>query len=490
MCGFSGYISKKKILYDEAEHLKLLRHRGPDSSGVFENSGSNFFKVIFNRLSIIDTNKRSNQPYKYKNLILSFNGEIYNFKNLKRELVSIGCVFETSSDTEVLIKSIYHFGLKRTINNAEGMWAFSLYNIDNENLILCRDRFGEKPLYYFKEKNCFFFGSEVKVFKFFLNKKLTLNEKYIQKYLFYDYRILNSDDNQIFKNLKKVPAGNIIKINKKFNIIKTNYFKIKDRQISVSEKEINKNIKKILSETVNNALNSDRKLAFTLSGGVDSTGLISIAKKKLEKNVKSFTIYSEDKRYDEFENVKKTVKKLKLNHSWIKIKKQDTFRNLKKIIKFRMLPLPTYTSYIQWLMFKEISNQNYKVIISGNGSDEIFSGYYDHYLAHLIDLKNNKILFKKNFKDWKNKIDKLIRNPNFKKINFYKNNYKKILMGQNLSKIFSKKRCSFNLIDAKPFKSLLKNRMHNELFFESVPVILNEEDLNLCIFQLKIDLHI
>lgn len=485
MCGFSGYFSKKKINLNNKFHYQILNHRGPDSKGSFEKRKTNYFKVVFNRLSIMDLKARSNQPFKYKHLILCFNGEIYNYLSLKKKLKKIGCNFYTSSDTEVLIKSIYHFGIRKTLDSIEGMWAFSLYNEKSEELTLCRDRFGEKPLYFYKDKQKILFGSEIRSIKFLLKNKIKFNEKYIQKYLFYDYRILNSDNNEIFENLQKVLPGQIVKVNKNYIVKRYSYLKIIEKNFDINRQDAIKKIKKILYKAVGNSLNSDRKLAFTLSGGVDSTGLVSIAKKKYKKKIKTFTIFSNDKKYNEFNNVKKTVNKLKLNHSWIKIDKSKTFFNLKKILPFRMCPMPTYTSYIQWLMFKEISKQNYRVIISGNGSDEIFSGYYDHYLAHLNDLRNKKYSFEKNLRYWKKYINPLIRNPHFKDLNFYKKNYVKILGGNNISKKFSKKNCSFNLLNIKKFKSLLKNRMHNELFYESVPVLLAEEDLNAMYFSIE-----
>lgn len=485
MCGFSGYFSKQRINLNNKSHHKVLKHRGPDSSGSYENKKINYFKIVFNRLSILDLKERSNQPFRYKHLILCFNGEIYNYLSLKKKLEKIGYNFDTSSDTEVLIKGIYHFGLKKVLSFMEGMWAFSLYNEKNEELILCRDRFGEKPLYFYEDKNKFFFGSEIRSIKFLLKNKIKFNEKYIQKYLFYDYRVLNSDNNEIFEKLQKVLPGQIIKINKKFTVKKYSYLKIVENNVYINRNNVVKKIKNILNDAVKNSLNSERKLAFTLSGGVDSTGLVSIAKRKYKTHIKTFTIFSNDKKYNEFDNVKKTIKKLKLNHSWIKIDKNKTFLNLKKILPFRMSPMPTYTSYIQWLMFKEIAKQNYKVIISGNGSDEMFSGYYDHYLAHLNDLKNKKYTFEKNLNYWEKHIAPLIRNPNFKNLSFYKKNYVNILSGNNISKKFSKKSCSFSLLNIKKFKSLLKNRMHNELFYESVPVLLTEEDLNAMYFSIE-----
>ena len=487
MCGLIGYISKKKFK-DKKKLLNTLHHRGPDSKKYVEISEKNEVFLGFNRLSIIDLNERSNQPFIYKNLILCFNGEIYNYKEIRNKLINKKIDFNTKSDTEVLIKSIYHLGLKDTLENIEGMWAFSLYDKKKQKLILCRDRFGEKPLLYYKSKNNIFFASELKTFQILLKKKFEFNKKYLEKFLFNDYRYLNKDFSTHIKNINKIEQGTYIIINNKFKITKKNYFKIKIKERRKSKLiDIKKNIKKKLISLTKNSLISDRPLAFCLSGGVDSSGLISIAKKYTKQKINSFTIYSDDKKYDEFEMVNKTIKKLKIKHNWIKINKDETLNNLFKIIAHRKSPIPTVTSYIQWLMFKEISKHKIKVIVSGNGSDEIFSGYYDHHLAYLNDVKKNKKLFNKSLFNWKKQIKPLIRNNSMKDyINYTKNkNYLKIVKGQNLSNIFAKNKINFSFSEKKYCNSFLKNRMLNEMFFESVPVILQEEDLNAMYFSIE-----
>jgi asparagine synthase (glutamine-hydrolysing) len=493
MCGLVGYKSKNNIFFNKSELIKSIKHRGPDSKKYIEikkkgKTKCNLF-FGFTRLSIIDDNKRSDQPFKYKNLILCFNGEIYNFKSLRDELVKEKKIlFTTNSDTEVLIKMIYYKGLKNTLEKLEGMWAFSLYNSQNENLILCRDRFGEKPLLYFKEKNNFFFGSELPVFKIFLKKKFKINKEQLKKYLFYDYRYLNKDYDSFFKNIKKIPQATYLSIDKNMNLKMFKYFSfLKKKENKFSYKKTVSLTKKKLIDLTKKSLTSDKPIAFCLSGGVDSTGLVSIAKKYSNNKIKCFTIYTDDKKYDEFEMVNETVKKLNVNHKWIKINKDKTFENLKKIINHRQYPILTVTSYIQWLMFKEISKNNIKVVISGNGSDEIFSGYYDHHLAYLNDINKNKKLKVLSLNNWKRKIKPLIRNPLMKDyLNYGKNkNYLKIVKGKNYATEFSKKKYNISFKDKNFSKSYLKNRMINEMFYESVPVILQEEDINSMYFSIE-----
>jgi len=483
MCGLSGFYSKSFEKFDKKSLKNILHHRGPDNFQTYEYKKNIYNLMAFNRLSIIDLNRRSNQPFKFKNLIICFNGEIYNYKKLKMSLKKLCIKFETNSDTEVLIKYIYYFGINKTLNDIEGMWSFSLFNEDNCKLILCRDYFGEKPLFYIKKKNKIFYGSEIPVLKFYNKNKLQVDLNYLKKYLFFEYRILNSNNRQLYKNIKEIKSGTFIEIDQKLRIKEVKYYKIKNINKNINYKNYIKKLRKILISNFKKCLISDRPLAISLSGGIDSTGIASIIRKKIKKNITAFTIFSDDKNYDEFEQVKKTVKNLKLKHKWIHINKNDFLKNLKKIILKRELPMPTLTSYIQWLMYKEISKKKFKVVLSGNGADEIFSGYYDHFLAQLNDLKGN--LLKENFKHWKNKIFPIIRNKNFKDHTFYKKNYKKILLGANLSKKFGKKNISLQLKDEKIFKSLLKNRMYNELKYESLPVILREDDLNSMFFSIE-----
>ena len=493
MCGIIGYKSKNNISFDKLELIRSIRHRGPDSSKYIEIKKKNNLKTNvflgFSRLSIIDDNVRSDQPFKYKNLIICFNGEIYNFKLLKKELIREKKIkFSTNSDTEVLIKLIYHIGLKKTLEKIEGMWAFSLYDTKAEKLTLCRDRFGEKPLLYLKKKNNFFFGSELPVFTIFLKNKFKINNEKLKKYLFYDYRYLNKDYDSFYKDVKKVPQSSYITVDKNLKVKTHKYFKfINKKENKISYKKTISITKKKLIELTKKSLISDKPIAFCLSGGVDSTGLVSIAKKYSNRKIKCFTIYTDDKKYDEFEMVNKTVKQLKLNHKWIKINKDNTFENLQKIIHHRKYPILTVTSYIQWLMFKEISKHKIKVIISGNGSDEIFSGYYDHHLAYLNDTKNGKKFNNKNLINWEKNIKPLIRNPLMKNyLNYSKNkNYLNVIKGINHSSQFSKKKYSVEFNDVKFSKSYLKNRMINEMFYESVPVILQEEDINSMYFSIE-----
>ena len=162
MCGISGIITKEKIEDQKIKKLlSLMRNRGPDGQQFFHitNNKLNYY-LFFSRLSILDLNIRSMQPFKFKNLVLIFNGEIYNYLEIRKTLKSYGYNFQTNSDTEVLIKAWDKWG-EECLRKFDGMWAFAILNVKNYNLYISRDIFGEKPLYYSTFKNQVIFGSQV-----------------------------------------------------------------------------------------------------------------------------------------------------------------------------------------------------------------------------------------------------------------------------------------------------------------------------------------
>ena len=185
MCGIAGYIGKKRFDTKEIQRiLDTMKRRGPDANGfkevLFEKK---YLSIFFSRLSITDPrNTKANQPYIFKDKLLIFNGEIYNYIELKKELINSGYKFDTNSDTEVLIKVLDFWG-ESGIKKLEGMWSFYFYDRTKQAGILCRDRFGEKPLFYYNENNEFIFSSEIKTIQKILDKKLKINNDKIDELL-------------------------------------------------------------------------------------------------------------------------------------------------------------------------------------------------------------------------------------------------------------------------------------------------------------------
>ena len=193
MCGIAGYYGKNKLAKSHLRKcLDEMKNRGPDniSTEEFININNINCYLLHSRLSIIDLDKRSNQPFTFENLVLIYNGEIYNFLEIRNELMAKGYQFKTLSDTEVLLKSFHCWG-EKMFDKLEGMWAFAIFNKVNGKILLSRDRFGEKPLYFFKTNDGLFFASEIKYIKALTGRNFDFNQDQILRYITNGYRSLN-----------------------------------------------------------------------------------------------------------------------------------------------------------------------------------------------------------------------------------------------------------------------------------------------------------
>ena len=493
MCGVAGLITKDKNIpsfnYQKKKMKNLMFSRGPNQQGSFnEILSKSEIRLFSSRLSIIDTEDRSNQPYYFENLILIFNGEIYNYKEIRIMLQKKGYSFFTNSDTEVLIKS-YHFWGEDCVKFFDGMWAFAIYDRRKKDLFLSRDNFGEKPLYYYYSNKNFIFGSEIKYLQNLTDDKniLSISQEKINSYLFQGYKSLIKDDVSFFKNIYSIEPGCNFNFKlKNFNFKKTNYLKREQLLNSKIPKDVNENIydvKKLINESLRLRLRSDVPVAFCLSGGIDSASLVSLASKKFGLKPKCFSIIDKDLRYNEEKNINIIAKDTESDVQYINLKKEKKsyfLDNLKNLVDYHDSPISTISYYIHSKISKEASNLGYKVILSGTGADEIFTGYYDHFLLFLNEIKR-KNKFKTELDFWKKFIYPNTRNKNLKKFDlFIKNpNFRDHIYFDNLFiKNFSKKKLDIVFKEKKYSKNILKNRMLNELFHESVPVILKEDDLN------------
>lgn len=494
MCGIAGYITKKKYFNfsfpETQKKLKvLMKNRGPDQQGSFQFNNSQVSLNLFSsRLSIIDLDKRANQPYKTQNNILIFNGEIYNYLEIKKFLKKKKIKFSTESDTEVLLKAYEYWG-EKCVDHFDGMWAFCIFDYKKNCVFLSRDNFGEKPLYYFFDGNNLVFGSEIKYLKEILKENLPnkLNEDKIYDYLAKGYKSLNKNNLTFYKNIMQLEQGHnlLLKLDK-FKLTKKKYLNISDllsEKVSNCSKENIYNIKKILIENLKVRLRSDVPIAFCLSGGVDSASLVSLCYKKFNIRAKCYSIIDSDERYNELENINILKDDLNCDVDFIKLKKEKTsnfLQNLENLIDYHNSPISTISYYIHSKISKKASDANYKVIFSGTGADEIFTGYYDHFLLYLSALKS-KNKSKSELKSWEKFVKPYVRNNFLQNPNLFRNNpsfRKHIFYSQEFIQKYLKKFKNQKFSEKKYSPHNLKNRMLNELFNESVPVILKEDDLN------------
>lgn len=482
MCGILTAILHKKLSSKKISGLmKIMKTRGPDYQSYVEMKYKKKFIYLFHsRLSIIDLQIASNQPFKKKNYLIIFNGEIYNYLEIKKYLEKKGINFTTNSDTEVLLEAYIFWG-KNLIYHLEGMWSFVIYDLSKKKIILSRDLQNEKPLFFEKSKSNqdMIYASEIRFINYLRpKKKIDLDIKKLITNLSKGYKCWFETDKTIYKNIKNLSSFNLLEINGSKRINKKIFFKnflyIKEKKKN-NYTSIKKKLREVLIDTIDKTLRSDVPLAYSLSGGIDSNLIVSISKKILNNKVQTYSIIDKDPRYDESVLIKKTVKSLKLNSKFIQVNDKDHFNQLVELTNYYNHPVPTINFLLQSYLAKELKRDGIKILLSGNGADEIFSGYYHHYINYF---QNNHNLNLHNINIWKKKVKPLIRNPYFKNINYNMikkdllsnyNFYLNTLGKKNITKIVSEKKFD---------NSKFKNRLLNELYHETVPVITFAEDLN------------
>ena len=489
MCGIAGIWSKNDPNIDRIESsLKLLCHRGPDDQKYkcFKTKNRLHVSLLFTRLAIIDLDPRANQPMGYGGLWLTLNGEIYNYREIRKDLEEKGLKFNTTSDTEVLLKGLYTYGW-RILDKLEGMWSIAVYDENTSRLTLCRDRFGEKPLSYIKTAEGIFYASEVKILEHLSGQALLPNKLQIQRFLVNGYKSLYKTTETFFEGVIDVPAKTLLHFNDDGTIDSEVYWKPNfDVDESIKFNQAVKQSKEKLVRSLDLRLRADVPLAFSLSGGVDSVSLVSLAKHELGVPVHGFTIRNSDPRYEEWELVDKVVDELKIEHTYVDLNTTGFLDNLRTMITHRKTPVLTITYYVQWLLMKKISEMGFKVIIGGTGADELYTGYYDHHLFYIASLDGE--LRENAIKQWSANLRQFIQNPYLSNPNLFieKPDFRDhIYLDAELYKTFLIDRFVEKFTEKKYHIDSLKNRMLNELFEETIPVIMHEEDLNAMNFSIE-----
>ena len=484
MCGISGYLSySDKVSEGSVKNtLSLMRRRGPDNQSCFKERENNIeIGLLHSRLNIIDLNERSNQPFYFKDLVLIFNGEIYNYIELRKQLIKKNHKFKTESDTEVLLKSYVEWG-QDCVNFFVGMWAFAIWDNKNKKLFLSRDNFGEKPLYYSLNKNGFFFGSEIKFIKSLSNLNFELNQSKIYNYLFYGYKSMYKEESTFYKNIYLLENATNLTIDLNFKIEKQKYWIPKlniDKFISPEDAANHTNY--LMTKSMEYRMRSDVPVAFCLSGGIDSSYLYSIASKTLNHKVASYSIIDKDQRYDESKNIDLITKQSGVKNFKISIegKKKSFFERVNEITKYQDSPISTISYYVHSFLSENISKNKFRIAVSGTGADELFTGYYDHFLLQLGTI-NKSDCYKKKLMEWRKLIKPVIRNKFGKQDDIYivnpKNRNLVYDLGFDMKSFVKGKRKKIS--EKKYCKELLRNRMMNELFHEVVPCILKDDDHN------------
>lgn len=363
MCGFVGYVGKQneKVLKNMTN--KII-HRGPDSDGYFMSDKVN---LGFRRLSIIDLNKSGSQPMynEDKSLVIVFNGEIYNYQDLKKDLIKKGHKFKSTSDTEVLIHG-YEEYKEELLNKLRGMFAFVIYDIKNDLLFGARDFYGIKPFYYYQDEKNFMFGSEIKAFLANPSFKKELNESKLNEYLSFQY---SPGTTTFFKNVYKLLPGHYFKYKGGLLDIKKYYHLNFDFDYTKNEAMFEKELEELLYDSIEHHKISDVEVGSFLSSGVDSSFISTTSKVN-----KTFTVGFDIEGYNEVTYAKELSNNIKVENISKLITKKEYFKEFKDAQYYMDEPLAD-PSAINLYFLSKLVKPYVKVILSGEGADEIFGGY-------------------------------------------------------------------------------------------------------------------
>ena len=375
MCGICGYYGIK-----DSETIKvmtkLLEHRGPDNFGYFTDDK---VSLGHRRLSIIDLSEKGKQPMSNEDgsIWVIYNGEIYNFKELREELEKKGHKFKSNTDTETIIHAYEEYG-KDCLQKFNGMFSFCIYNSNKKELFLARDRLGKKPLYYYWNGKEFIFASELKSILATNFFKKELDYTSLDSFLSYNYII---NPKTPFKNIYKLPPAHYLII-KNNNLEINSYWDLRFKEENKSKKEYMSELISLLEDSVKIRQISDVPIGAFLSGGLDSSLIVSLMSRIHSEPIKTFTIGFENEKFDETKYAKIVAQHCNTDHTEFKVD-VDCINVLPKIIWGFDEPYSDLSA-IPIYYLNEKANGKVKVILTGDGGDELFAGY-KRYLPYTFD---------------------------------------------------------------------------------------------------------
>lgn len=491
MCGIAGYFGDEVIPYSRlSDCMAKMGRRGPDHSEAYyhRSESGKHCHLIHSRLNIIDNDARSNQPFRVGSKLVINNGELYNYVELRDKLSQTGRSFATPSDTEVMIRAIDHYGWLEALDLFEGMWAFALYDEADGSLLLCRDRFGEKPLYLFRQERGVFFGSEIKFIVALAGRQLQVNYNHLYRYMVNGYKSLYKFSETFFHDVSELSPGKALSLDRNGFEKELSYWKPAfEEDDSLTYNQAVQGVRQKLIDSVRLRLRSDFPIAFCMSGGIDSNSLISIARRILDYDVHGFTVHVADSRYDEDDLVEHSVSELKIRHSKVRVTTENFLANITELIRQHDSPVYTISYYLHWKLMENIKAHGYRVSVSGTGADELLTGYYDHHNLYLNHVRDSDLL-NPAMDGWNRRIAPYVRNPYLKdpELYFESPDFRRhVFLDNDQFSKFMRSHWEEHFTEVNYCDSLLRNRMLNELFHESVPVILHEDDLNAMYFSIE-----
>ncbi len=396
MCGISGIFSSsgnKDYLNTQINRMiSSLNHRGPDNNGIFIDEKKGVV-LGHNRLSILDLSINGSQPMKSDSnrYVISFNGEIYNHIDIRGKIQSGN--WRGTSDTETLLAAIENWGIDKTLGRLRGMFAFALYDTIENKLHLCRDRTGEKPLYYGQISNDFIFASELKSFLTHPGFEKKINRDSLATFMQYGYV---PSPNTIYNNINKLPPGSILTIDadKNYNIRNYWAFKINpNKNSSFDQSDDNlmiDKLKTLLLNSVEKQMISDVPIGAFLSGGIDSSLITAMMQSLSDRPIDTFSIGFNEEEYDESLYARSVSEYLNTNHHELIVDAQMSLDVISDLPKIYDEPFADVSSIPTYLLSK-MTREKVTVSLSGDGADELFGGYERYYRGLSYWNKINKI---------------------------------------------------------------------------------------------------
>lgn len=445
MCGISGIIGHLKCDKNIQKMTSVLKHRGSDDVGHYLDMD---IALGHNRLAIIDLNIDANQPFQSNNdaYVLVFNGEIYNYKEIRSKLKGLGHNFTTNSDTEVLLKAYLEWN-EHCLNKLKGMFSFAVWDKKNQTLFAARDRFGVKPFYYYVDKKNLIFSSEIKGIQVLVNT--SLNETTLANYLMYGS--YGYPHQTFFKGIEQLPGGHFFKfqngsidVSKWYDFAGRVKLKIEENE-SIQINSVREKYTELLETSLKLRFRADVPIGFTLSGGVDSSLLIALINQREDASkLKAFTFYTNNSNYDELPWVKDLVKDTQTKLHSILFEPDDFNYWHKKITAIQDEPYGGIPTLAYAKLISKMREHGIKAILDGQGMDEAWAGY-DYYQTE---------------------SDQIIQGQSNSNASPFKTN----VLSMEFMQLGKKPEY------IKPFEEKLLNKQYRDLFYTKIPRVLRFND--------------
>ena len=516
MCGITGYFSYAragtKIGKEELLAVtELLRHRGPDDWGcvLFDRAVGapwryrNLSDPIpgsygdvglgHRRLSIIDLSEKGRQPMGTDDgkVWIVYNGEVYNYVELREELVDMGYRFDSTTDTEVVLKAYLAWGVG-CFAKFNGMWALAIYDRRSEKMIFSRDRFGKKPLYYFDNGQFILFASEIKSILSYPDVRKKLNLKKIADYAGRHYRYVDNDEESFFQGIRQIAKSSYTMIDAAGKMKTKKYWDLKNHVASSenpSEGDLVDEFRHLLQDAVHIRLRSDVPVGCMLSGGLDSGSITALAARQRERFI-TFSGVTGTGYYDESEYIKEVVAQTDADSQFIYPQASELLPTLKEMLAFHDEPVCTVTWYSNYVITREIAKYQVPVILTGHGGDELLAGYWDHYHYHFDDLRadgngdnEERGYWERNhqrprgeYENEKGYVDRLHHDYT---VEIQKYSQYLHWLAPEMQKFI------IDPVFSYPSGSHLTRRLYLELLYETIPPSLRAEDRNMMAFSIE-----